>query len=531
MATEEISPVERRIEILKRTWLERSSESSRIVLWEVDDDARNLVHAFTEVQQHDTHFSTPDLFIKFKATFDTQFGYSRAIRNELLENYRNSLDELVEHQVDANWACPLPAACDSAAGVLACLGSFAQYYHERFRYFVAVISSDTITRHTPLLDWVRQMLELEWPPNLRVMLMHGRSQPMWRPLVEACPQWVQVLTPDLQQRELLSEIANRSTEDNTAFLYRRYMTDCFTLLQHGTPQQVAERGQRALELAQQKGWAEQQVVVHSMIAGAWLKAGSVPHAVREYQQAYERAALISTPNLKHTLITQSLFGEAGAWFSGSQLRHAASTYARAAEQATQIPHPVYAIEGYRMAGFCHQQDAASTLAATFYVKAVSTGAKLPAAERKFTTLGFALQGLLALQDKSRAAALEHKAQEYLQQLEKIQLDAEKKVRALGPYPRNDAVLQIEQHMENQMEQAFLDCCRQREALIRQASIPFQKVIFAGRELLNPRWSGVPDIAHPLDKNVAQWSEPLSFMAPEEGAADELLQKHQQGADA
>lgn len=526
MATQETNPVERRVALLQQAWLEHSQHDGRILLWEVDDDARKLVQAFTALQDHDTNYSTPDLFIKCKAPFDTQFGYSRAVRNELLENYRSSLDELAAHHVATGWEYPPHAASDSAAGVLACLRSFADYYQARFRLLVAVIEPKSISRQASLLAWLHQLLEHPWPENLRIMLLHGRSQPVWRPLAEAYPQWVQVLSPDLHQRGLLSEIASQSTEDNATFLYRRYLTDCFTLLQHGTPQQVAQRAEQALALAQQKGWAEQQVVVHSMMAGAWLKAQAIPQAVRDYQRAAECGAQVAPHTLKHTLITQSLFGEAGAWFTGSQLRQASETYLKAAAQATLVPHPVYAIEGYRMAGFCYGLDGATTLATTCYVKAVSTGAAMPAAERKFTTLGVVLQALLALQDKSRAAALEHKAQEYLQQLENIQLRAEKKALALGKYPRSEAVLQLEKQMEHEMEQAFLDCCRQREALIRRASAPFQKIIFAGRELLDIRWSGSPDVAHPFGKQDEQWSEPLSFMAPAPASTEQLLKDHQ-----
>lgn len=521
------NPVERRIEILQQMWWEKSTQHTKVFVWDMDDDAENFIHAFTALQQHETEFTTPDLFIKFRSPFDTQFGYSRALRNELLENYRASKDELIKQQIATDWKYPPQADCDSVDGLLACLGSFADYYQVHFRYLVVVLSPDFVNLQSSFLQWMQQAIQREeWPINLRIMLQHNRSNPVWHSLAEQYPHFVQLLTPELRQRTLLAEIANQSTEDNTTFLYRRYMTDSMILLQHGTPQQVAERAQQALVLAQQKGWAEQQVVMHSLMAGAWLKARSIPEAVQEYRSAASQAALIPSASIKHQLTTQSLLGEAGAWLTGKHYEQAAQVYAHAATEALRIPHPVFAIEGYRMAAYCHRQDGNISLAAKFNIEAIRVAAKLPASERKLTTLGVVLQTMLSQQDEARANALEKKAAEYSQHLETLQRKAEEKALALGKYPQPEKIAQLEQQLEQAMEQAFVQCCQQRETLICQASPSFQKIVFIGRELLALNWSGVPDIVHPLNKNMDEWSVPLSFMTAEPQSTERLLKEHQ-----
>ncbi|QHM73342.1 hypothetical protein [Mixta intestinalis] len=519
----ERNPVEQRMAILKHLWLEQSDCNARIFLWEVEDDAKSLIYAFTALQQRESDYELPDLFITFRAPFDTLFGYSRALRHELLESYQNSREALAQQQLATEWYTPPLAECDSVDGFMAALSSFAHYYQAQFRYLVVVLSPDTVSLHSSWQQWIELALQSAWPANLRFMLLHSHSNPCWRPLEKAWPHDVQKLTPDLQQHTLIKEIASRSTEDNETFLYRRYMSDSMVLLQHGTAQQVTDRAQRALELAQQKGWPEQQVVMHSIIAGAWLKAQDIPKAVQAYRLAADRAARIEQPAIKYQLITQSLFGEAGAWFTARRYEQAAEVYARAAVEAQHIPHPLYATEGYRMAGFCYQRSGHTTLATKFYTEAVRAATQLPLAERKFSSLGITLHALLTMQDKARAEALEKKAQVYCNQLTDIQRKAEKEALALGKYPAPEKTAQLQQRMEQAMEQAFLHCCQQREKLIRQASIPFQRIIFAGRELLTPNWSGSPDIAHPLDKEPAEWDAPLSFMVPEPKSTEQLLQ--------
>ncbi|QHM77342.1 hypothetical protein C7M52_03338 [Mixta theicola] len=523
MATVERNPVERRMAILQRLWLEQSGRDARIFLWEVEDDAKSLIQAFTALQQQETEYDLPDLFITFRAPFDTLFGYSRALRHELLENYQHSKEALAEQQLATDWRYPPLAECDSVDGFMAALSSFAHCYQAQFRYLVVALSPDAVSLHSSWQQWIELALQSSWPANLRFMLLHSHSNPCWRPLEKARPHDVQKLIPDLQQHTLITEVASQSTEDNETFLYRRYMTDSMVLLQRGTPQQVTERAQRALELAQQKGWPEQQVVMHSIIAGAWLKGQDIPRAVQSYRLAAERAVQIEQPAIKHQLITQSLFGEAGAWFTARRYEQAAEVYARAAAEAQRVPHPLYVIEGYRMAGFCYQRKGHTTLATKFYTEAIRAATQLPLAERKFSTLGITLHALLTMQDKARAEALEKKAQAYCNQLMDIQRKAEKEALALGKYPALEKTARLQQRMEQAMEQAFLHCCEQRESLIRQASIPFQRIIFAGRELLAPNWSGIPDIAHPLDKEPAEWDAPLSFMTPEPKSTEQLLQ--------
>ncbi|WP_380180340.1 hypothetical protein [Kalamiella sp. sgz302252] len=517
------NPVERRIEILQGMWLEKSAKKSKVLLWDMEDEEINFIYAFTALQRHNTLYDVSDMFISFRAPFDTLFGYSRALRNELLESYNNSL---AEQGISADWQLPPEANADSVAGTLACLQSFIHCYQTRFRYLVVALTPDSVSRQSSFLNWMQLALQHEWPHNLRIMLLQSQSDPAWRPLAQEYPDDVQILQPKLYSQTLVAEIANQSTEDNTSFLYRRFMTDSLTLLKLGTPQQVAERAQKALALAQQKDWFEQQVFMHNLTAGAWLKAQAIPEAVQAYRLACGQAALIKHAPVKYQLTVQSLMGEAGAWFSGKHYQQAADIYARSAATALQIPHPLFAIEGYRMAGYCHQCNSQNALAMGFYREAIRVAAQLPADERKLTTLGVILQSLLAMQDKKRAGALVKKAADYSQQLSALQQKAEKQALASGIYPQPGKIALLEQQMEQAMEQAFLTCCRQRETLIRQSGSAFQKIIFVGRELLNLHWSGSPDIAHPFDKNSEEWQAPLSFIRTEPDATESLLNEGQ-----
>ena len=46
---------------------------------------------------------------------------------------------------------------------------------------------------------------------------------------------------------------------------------------------------------------------------------------------------------------------------------------------------------------------------------------------------------------------------------------------------------------------------------------FRKVVALGRDYLHPAWNGVPEVEHPLDKELPEWSQPPQFaQLPEPG---------------
>lgn len=503
------NPTEQLMAQLEVQWLEASEDpAARLFIWRVKANAESIVHAFIALQQQPSDYSAPDLFIGFMAPFDTGYGYSRALADELIERYEASEDA-------QGWEFESRLPCFSAAQWQTLLGDFAGHHREQLRYVVAVMTPEHISNEAALQRWLQQNVE-RIGTGVRVMLIDTLEQPTWQALQQAFPQRVRLITPDIDGMALMQQTASQlSDRDGDRLRCRQLMTDAVLLLEHGT----------ALAIARKKGWLEQQVVMHNIVGGGWVKGNAAAKAVEAYRQAQQVAQGIGDPPLRATLQMQSAFGEGGAWFSAGEYQKAAGAYRLAAGLAQMAGNRMLAIEGMRMAGRCLVLGGEESQAMADYAQAIHAARPLSAEERAQTTLPLALQDLLHIQDDKRAKALEHCAEEYQQRKQQLILRAEGEVAQQGATPQS--VLLAESRLQQALEQSFQQARNQRELLILESYPGFRQAIAIGRQYLHPHWNGLPEIAHPFDAPTGEWSQmPQSMALPSEDAAGEFTQQHE-----
>lgn len=514
------NPTEQLMAQLEAQWLEASEDpAARLFIWRVRANAESIVHAFIALQQQPpSDYSAPDLFIGFMAPFDTGYGYSRALADELIERYEASEDA-------QGWDFESRLPCFSAAQWQTLLGDFAEHHREQLRYVVAVMTPEHISDEAALQRWLQQNVE-RIAAGVRVMLIDTLEQPTWQALQQAFPQRVRLITPDIDGMSLMQQTASQlSDRDGDRLRCRQFMTDAVLLLERGTAQQVEARAGMALAIARKKGWLEQQVVMHNIIGGGWVKGNAAAKAVEEYRLAQQVAQGIGDPSLRATLQMQSAFGEGGAWFSAGEYQKAAGAYRLAAGLAQMAGNRMLAIEGMRMAGRCLVLGGEESQAMADYAQAIHAARPLSAEERTQTTLPLALQDLLHIQDDKRAQELEHCAEEYQQRKQQLILRAEGEVAQQGATPQ--AVKLAENRLQQGLEQSFQQARSQREQLILEGYPGFRQAIAIGRQYLHPHWNGLPEIAHPFDAPTGEWSQmPQSMALPSEDAASEFIQQNE-----
>ncbi|MDR2872021.1 MAG: hypothetical protein LBV45_05790, partial [Xanthomonadaceae bacterium] len=185
----------------------------------------------------------------------------------------------------------------------------------------------------------------------------------------------------------------------------------------------------------------------------------------------------------------------------------AESYLQGALIAAQIPDPMFTIEGHRMAGFCYQQGRRHTEALDQYLLAIRASLPLSRERRATTTLSLVLQDMLQLQNKRRAWILARYAEIYQTRIAQAHTRAEHQAMRFGAYADKEALGHIEADMHLRFEKAFQRARKNRERIIAHSDEFFRKIVAAGRLLLHPAWSGLPDIKHPLDKDIAEWCDP------------------------
>ncbi len=515
------SPVEKRLEDLRDLWMQGNDQQPGLksLIWRTPGNAERMLEVFFEAQKHPGAWSVPDMFLILEANFETSFGYSRELKESLLLNYSASRAQFMEEGA-ARWDGAAEPHPDTAGGVVGLLNSFAEHHRDFFRNLVLVVDPGKVFSAEALEQWVDNALRADFSPRVRLCLIDDAERKRWQTAADTYTGAVRVIDADIDMFDIASNTAAQSGGAGPATSYRPMLVDVLTTLEKGSASQVAGRAEKALRVAVKHQWPDQEVVLHMAVAGVYMKERQFAEAIVRYRTARECAMRArehqhpAGPNL----VMQTWFGEAGAWFAAQQLEKAASAYRTASREAGMVPNAMFVIEGLRMAGFCHAQLHQPDKAREDLLSAVAEGKKMSAADRPMTTFPVVLQDLLRLQDAGRTAKLEKLAEDYQRRVSDAHAGVEIKAARLGANPARVQLQQIDAEMLQVCETAFEDLCKDREQLIALGDEFFRKVVAVARELLHPRWNGMPEVKHPQDKEVAEWSSPPEFaVAPDASA--------------
>lgn len=511
------SPVEKRLEQLRDLWLEASEQPSlRLAVWRVPDNAKRMLAAFFEAQQHPGEWNTPDAFLRLDVAFETSWGYSRALKQTLAAGYEENRDALQDQGIAPDWVADSQEYPDTAAGFVALLSSFAEHYHAHWRHVVVVLEPQRVASPEAFEAWLDAAMtapELRQPQaRVRLAMADTREHPGWQPLVDRHKGASQVIDAPVDMFDIARATAAQSGGSGPQVAHRLALTDVMTSLEKGSAAQTAQRADKAMTRCVAEQWYDQQVVLHMATAGAHLKEKQHGEAIKRYRLAREcatRAQAADHP-AGGTMVLQTWFGEAGAWLAAGQHGHAAQAYQQAAQVARQIPNVLFVIEGLRMAAYCQAKDGKRDLALDHGLQAIAEAKPLTADERATTTFPLLLQDLLRLQDASLADKLDRSATRYQESVATAHKEMEAKAARLGPNPASQELTRLDLLLEAKLEAAFAKLCEERESLIGRGDVFFRKVVAVGRDFLHPGWNGLPEVKHPLDKDMAEWSSPPPF---------------------
>lgn len=511
------SPVEQRIELLSRLWIEATDDPRlRLLVWRVPGNAERMLTAFFEAHRQAETALTPDCMLLLDGAFETGFGYSRELLEALHTGYVASCSDLNQQGVGAGWRGAHAEYPESAAGVLRMFGSFADHHRAHMRHFVPVLMPSTVTSAEALQRWLEAALQAPVPERVRLAVVDYTETRQWQVLADRHPDQVRVIDAPIDMFDIARATAAQAGGGGgggAGAAYRQLLADIMLLLEKGSAAQTARRADKALVIAEREQWPDQQVVLHMMAAGAHLKEKQPEQAIGRYRRARDAALLAEAAGhpAGGNLVMQTWFGEAGAWLTDGKFRQAAHAYAQAAEAARRVPNAMFVIEGLRMAGFCEARDRRRDAAREYYRQAIVEARTMDPAERRSTTLPLLLQDMLRLQDAARVLQLEKAATDYQARIADAHAQAESRATRLGAEPRPTQLQRIEAEMVASFEAAFARAAEVRERVIAGGDEYFRKVVALGREFLHAQWNGLPDIRHPLDSEPEQWSKPPQFV--------------------
>lgn len=499
--------VERKLAEVENLWLDASEDdSARLFIWRTAADSDRLLQVFFALQQEGQNdYTTPDLFVHFTTPFETAWDYSHALEQEFTE--RVSISSFPEPRWSSDGLTP----CYRGDALFSLLNDFARYHQGSFRYLAVILTPAAISHSDSFHRFLNELCcaGTAVPFYLRFMLVDTHENPSWQGLVECFPETVRVLAPEISEDELMRQTLNETpTTDDAAMLrFRQVMVDSFISLKNGAAAQTEHLAQKAVALARQQGWTEQQVIMLSMIAGAWLKEQQAQSAAYHYRLAVQEAESLPAES-RHILKTQNLMGEGNAWFMNKAYLKSSSSYYNAALEAQKIPSPLLAMEGYRMAGFSLMSVTPLPEDITqHYYDALRTGLSMSESERAQSGFMQIFRDLLNFLAPDATSLCDRLAIHYRSQLEELLYQTEIQVYQSSLLNINCVVAECNNMLMQRSEELFHRTIIQREHSLQKECSLYQDVLSLARKYSYDFWSPGTEILHPNDKPVGDVAIP------------------------
>jgi len=484
-----LNPVEKRLAELQQCWEEFLADpQKRLLLWQAPDNAGRLLDCFFEVQRHPAPYTSGDTFIVFDAAFEHSIAYSRALKQALAGQYAASHAELQRAGQRPDWFFDPEAQPDTASAFVQALGSLAGH-HPVFGQLVAVLRPARVDEDAAWAAWVARALQAGVPAGVRLLVPDFDATPRLAALARAGHPQVLVQAPPLEAWSAAQETFAQEPAVGPAGVFRSLLAGLFALAENGTADQVLLKARDALAFAQQQGWADQQVAVRLLAAGAMLKAQRFDAALSHYRHARNAAAATHAAGhpVGGQLVLQTWFGEAAAHLAAGQPQQAVPCYHEAAQLAAALPNLLMRIEALRMGSFCQARNGDTDAALALGREALALGEGLKPEGRAMTTLpwlGVELLRLIEPQRTARIEALKHRLER-----EQAQRCAgmEQQAAALEAGGDAAALKQLEDRHAEHTQQALQQAQQQAEREAAGGGADFLAMFGHARRLLGPDW--------------------------------------------
>lgn len=500
-----LNPVEQRLVELRDHWEEfRSDPVKRILVWQVLDNAVRMLQCFFEAQKHESEYSTDDLFIVFNAPFENSIQYSRILKEELAGQYEASRADLQQEGVAADWKFDPSDFADSAGGFIQSLRSFGSKHHKIINHLVAVLMPQGVANNDAYISWISRALRAGLPERLRLAVIDSSEHPRLNKLIETNRDLVHLDTPKIDALTVAQETFAQETTSGPGGVFRNHLMSLVTLVEKGSINQVKAKAADAFAFARKQKWADQEVVIRMLFAGALLKEKRFEEAVKVYQGARRSAsqAVKSNHPAAQQLILQTWFGEAGAHFAAGDLYHATDSYAQAAAVAGQIPNPILEIEAYRMSAFCHGRSGQRDAALERGAKVFECARRLKPEARTLTTAPLAAIDLLRVVDAGRVQSMEDIKHRYETHIKQSNEELEQRAVELESTGTAYQQEKIEEKFASETAQAKREASAALISSAEAGEEKFREIFWQARQLLGEHWPFSTLAAAPFPGEIA-----------------------------
>jgi hypothetical protein len=354
------------------------------------------------------------------------------------------------------------------------------------------------------VSWLSRALDAGIPEQLRFVVIDSIETPRLGALADTRSELVYVDAPKIDSLVIAQETFAQEGALGAAAVFRNFLMGLVILIEKGSADQVKTKAADALAFARKEQWADQEVVVAILLAGALLKEKRFDEAIGAYQSARQSAlhATASGHPAGQQLVLQTLFGEAGTHLAAEHVAQAAACYDTAAVVAQRSDSPILAIEAFRMAAFCNARMDRLDGALERGLHTLRLGAELKPDARAMTTLPIAAIDLLRLVDTDRVKLMEDVKHRLI---DKARAAVERRAADLEQAGEPDQLRAAEDDLARETARARKEAARQLGVVAGSGSKQFCEIYANVRRLIGDPW--------PLHTPGAMPGAPASTQTP------------------
>lgn len=398
MAVAPPNPIEQRLKKLEELWESfLQLPNARILRWVLDDDSRQVVQAFVDIQCEPVS-EIPDLFVEFTCPFRAQDSFSSDILASLSEQLEASRSEIEASGIRSSWRPPVMSENTPGAVFLQSLVEFHQPFHEIARVLVVVLSPESKLDPRGWRTWLQQLSKENIPATIRFMLADSKEHPVLADLAVDGTAAIVSIDPELDMAAAYQEIVANVPGDGPGHDFRQYFVALTNAAGKGDTVTAKDLAEKAVAVAAAQKWHYLVGTVQMALGAACFTAGDIQGAICAYRAANAAVSGIDDIASKK-LDVPTRMAEAAALVAAKQFREAAVVYEKAAAVAEQQAEPASELECWRMAGWCHETAGQRDQSWDCGEKSLAAGQKLEISDRRMSTLAYAGQMLLRLTEK------------------------------------------------------------------------------------------------------------------------------------
>jgi tetratricopeptide (TPR) repeat protein len=401
------NPIAERLARLADEWDAFSGNpDARLLRWLFAPDEMSMLDTFIAFESSE-HGELSDLFIRFTTPFTRPHDHGARLVEELKAWWGAGGDQNDESQTPEPqeplppWNCPdrLSNENDYAWFVRALESLHPLAPAGAVERIVAIFTPESVSDFVLYRKWLYDAVKNGMPASVRFALIDNAAQPNHDELCAALPREALSTPADLDMDGALCELAAEG--EGPGVDYRKNYVAAATSLNKKDIATAEQHVQNAVAIAEQNDWPHLACVAWALLACGHQGLQQFDEAIDRFHRALEaaqRAIDIKEPSGPKIQL-QALFGEAGAFFQAKRYGEAAALYEQAGNEAQALGEKTMALDGFRMASFCHEQDKEFDEAWRTGETALTAGENIDEKERSSSSLPWLGQALMRVTKK------------------------------------------------------------------------------------------------------------------------------------